>query len=48
MGDKFHNIDDQYDYRYALFESMAKDHARLKRKSVRDKDVPYMTTNSLV
>ena len=35
--------DDQYDYWYALFGSIAQDHAPLKRKRVRDKDVPYMT-----
>ena len=30
VGDKFNSIDDQYDYWYALFESIAQDHAPLR------------------
>ena len=43
VGDIFNNIDDQYGYWYALFKSVGKDHAPLKRKRVRVKDVPYTT-----
>lgn len=36
--------DDQYDYWYAFFESIEKDNAFFKKKRVRDKGVPYMTS----
>ena len=44
MGDIFTDVDDKYDYWNALFESKVNVHAPTKRKGVREKDVPYMTS----
>ena len=44
VGNIFTCVDDKYDYWRGLSESVANQHARLKRKRVREKDIPYMNT----
>lgn len=43
VGDIFSNSDEKYDYWRALFESIVDKHAPMKKKRVREKDIPYMT-----
>ena len=43
VGEIFDSPDDQYDFWFALFESILDEHAPRKKMRVRDKDVPYMT-----
>lgn len=44
MGEIFTNVDNKYDYWNPLFESTVNVHALTKRKRVREKGVPYMTS----
>ena len=44
MGDIFTDVDDKYDYWNALFENAVNVHTPTKRKRVREKDVPYVTS----
>ncbi|PFX24171.1 hypothetical protein AWC38_SpisGene11235 [Stylophora pistillata] len=43
VGEIFTDVDDKYEYWTALFECTVNAHAPIKRKRVREKDVPYMT-----
>ena len=43
VGEIFDSPDDQYDFWFALFESILDNHASRKKMRVGDKDVPYMT-----
>ena len=43
VSDIFTSVDDKYDYWRGLFESVANQHAPIKKKRVREKDIPYMT-----
>ncbi|KAL9969750.1 hypothetical protein ACROYT_G022005 [Oculina patagonica] len=45
VGDIFASTDDQYDYWKGLFKNVIDQHAPVKRKRVREKDIPYMTEN---
>lgn len=44
VGDIFTDVDDKYDYWNAFFESTVNVLVPTKRKHVREKDVPYMTS----
>ena len=43
VGDIFSNSGEKYDYWKALFESIVDKHAPMRKKTVREKDIPYMT-----
>ena len=43
VGEIFDPPDDQYEFWFALFESILDEHATRKKMRVRDKDVSYMT-----
>ena len=43
VGDIFYNIDNKYEFWNSLFESIVDEHAPMKRKRVRENDIPYMT-----
>ena len=44
VGDIFTDVDDKYNYWNALFKSTVNEYAPIKRKRVREKDVPCMTS----
>lgn len=43
VSDIFTCVEDKYDYWRGLFENIANQHAPIKRKRVREKDIPYTT-----
>ena len=43
VGEIFDSPDDQYDFWYALFESVLGEHVPEKKMRFGDKDVPYVT-----
>ena len=43
VGDIFSDSDDKYDYWKGLVEYVVNDHAPIRRKRGREKDIPYMT-----
>ena len=44
VGDIFSDVDDKYDYWKCLFDRVVDDHAPITEKRVREKDIPYMTS----
>lgn len=46
VGEIFDSTDDQYEFWFALFESILDEHAPRKKMRIRDKDMPYMTNES--
>ena len=43
VAEMFSDIDDKYDYWNGLFDIIVNEHAPIKTKRVREKDLPYMT-----
>ena len=46
VGEIFDPPDDQYEFWFALFESILDEHAPRKKMRIRDKDLPFMTNES--